>query len=466
MTCKFRGRILIVDDDVPTGLLYQAALEADGFVVDVAHSLTEVSLMIKRHIYDIALVDFYLDEESGLTALDLLLKETQFTKVVVMSSRGAVKVAVESMRRGASGFFEKGEDLTQVFKHFDMLGESNVAQSQCVNEFGLVGHSPGLMSLIDTIKQLKDVDSTVLILGESGSGKELVARAIHQISKRRSQRFDAINCGAIPDNLLESELFGHKRGAFTDAKCDRKGIFELCSEGTLLLDEIGDMPLALQMKLLRVLQERSVTPIGSSTALPINTRVIAATHHNVLADTRAKLFREDLYFRLSIIVLRIPPLRERKEDIPDLCAHFLAQFNQQLGRSVGMPDASALALLASYDWPGNVRELRNAMERCVVLADGVDFQVRHAFLHTAPLTSPDAQAPHAPKAELSSDHKMAPELLTLSLTDAKHSFEKYYLQHHISECRGKVAVVARRAGRLRSNVYRLLKRYGIEHLKV
>ncbi len=234
---------------------------------------------------------------------------------------------------------------------------------------GIIGASQSIQQVFDRIHQVKDVDSTVLINGESGTGKELVARAIHQSSTRAKERFEAVNCGAIAANLLESELFGHKRGAFTDAKADRKGLFEVCDGGTLFLDEIGEMPMNLQVKLLRVLQEREVMPVGSSSTIKVNTRVVAATNKNLADEVKAGNFRTDLYYRLNVLQILLPPLRERTEDIPLLVRFFLDRFNKRFTKSIQPPTKELESRLVSYAWPGNIRELQNAVERGVVLSE-------------------------------------------------------------------------------------------------
>jgi DNA-binding NtrC family response regulator len=316
---------------------------------------------------------------------------------------------------------------------------------------GLVGESEAIRETIAMIDKIRHVDSTVLILGESGTGKEVVARAIHSTSMRGAERFNAINCGAIPEQLLESELFGHKKGAFTDAKTDRKGIFEVCSNGTLLLDEIGDMPITLQTKLLRVLQEKQITPIGSNTALAINTRVIAATHRDILDEAKSKRFREDLYYRLSVVVIRIPPLRHRTEDIATLTTYFLGQFNQRFEKSVRPPSGPVLARMLAYDWPGNVRELQNAIERAVVLSTNDELNAEDMFQHL-----------NLKANTVSTEDGINPAVFAMPLTEAKQCFEKAYLENLLKLSGGNISEAARISGRYRADIYRLMNRYGFD----
>lgn len=317
------------------------------------------------------------------------------------------------------------------------------------HRYGLIGKSPALKKVLDTVKLVKDVNSTVLILGESGTGKELVAKAIHNNSNRVSERFEAINCGAIPENLLESELFGHKKGAFTDAKSDRKGIFETCNHGTLLLDEIGDMPYSLQTKLLRVLQEKQITPIGSSKAIDIDTRLVAATHQDIHEAVKMKKFREDLFFRLSVVVIQVPALRERKEDIEILIEHFLNTYCDRFSKSIGMPSPSVLNTLVNYQWPGNIRELQNSIERGVLLAQNHELKIEDMFQHL------DTGGGYQTQEE-----SIFHQAFNLPLTAAKQFFEKQYVENLLRQYRGNISEVARKSGRYRADIYRLMERYG------
>jgi DNA-binding NtrC family response regulator len=317
----------------------------------------------------------------------------------------------------------------------------------------LIGQSSPILETLTTIDKIKNVNSNVLLLGESGTGKEVVARLIHNESDRCKERFEAINCAAIPENLLESELFGHVKGSFTDAKSDRMGIFELCTKGTLMLDEIGDMPLALQSKLLRVLQERKVTPVGGNKSINIDTRVIAATHHDLADEIKSNRFREDLYYRLSVVVIHIPSLRQRKEDILLLVSHFLNKFNIEFGKNIKAPTPDLVARLKLYNWPGNVRELQNAVERGVVMASDDTLEFFDMF----------------PQSNLEESSKKSPHHLNLldegafncPLTEAKQLFEKAYLESHLRGCAGNVAELARRAHRHRADLYRMFERYDI-----
>jgi two-component system response regulator GlrR len=304
---------------------------------------------------------------------------------------------------------------------------------------------------LQQIEQVRNVSSNVLIVGESGTGKELVARAIHSTSDRKTHRFAAINCGAIPENLLESELFGHKRGSFTDAKSNRIGIFEACNQGTLLLDEIGEMPIDLQVKLLRVLQEKEITPLGSSKSVKVNTRVLAATNRNLLADIKSGRFREDLYYRLSVITIENPPLNTRKSDIPILVEHFLRKMNSVFNKAIRPPTQDLEARLMTYSWPGNIRELQNCIERGVILSTDGELHLENMF----------QSLEH--KAETNSlNGNLSREIFHQSLSAAKKDFEKEYLKQLLEITRGNISEMASMSSRYRADIYRLLTKHGLE----
>ena len=452
---KYMGRILLVDDDEAITLFYETVLGAAGFITHTCHDLKTAKELLKQYYFDAVLLDLQLGDEEGIAGLPFILKLTPSTKVFILTANSSIEKAVECMRRGATGYFIKGTHpekiLAEISSHLKPATKGPLLDQETRNTIGLVGDSPAIKEMLAMIDKIRNVDSTILILGESGTGKEVVARAIHQTSPRAAENFNAINCGAIPEQLLESELFGHKKGSFTDAKCDRKGIFEICSNGTLLLDEIGDMPLPLQSKLLRVLQERQVTPVGCSMAVQINTRVIAATHRDILDEAKSKRFREDLYYRLSVVVIRIPPLRHRTEDIPALACHFLSQFNQRFAKNVRPPNAAVMARLLAYDWPGNVRELQNALERAVVLSCDDELSVSDIFQHL-----------NLRAAATANDETLNRAVFSMPLTEAKQCFEKTYIDHLLTLSGGNISEAARISGRYRADIYRLMHRYGFE----
>lgn len=455
---RYLGRLLLVDDDEQITKFYETFLTTAGFVVDTCHDLRKMRDLLSQLYFDAVLLDLQLGLEDGLSGLPFILKNAPSTKVFILTSHGSIAKAVDAMRRGATGFLTKGTDPSAIVAELSGQLTSSLTRKplaldeESLRSLGLVGESPAIRETITMIDKIRNVDSTVLILGESGTGKEVVARAIHATSPRAAERFNAINCGAIPEQLLESELFGHKKGSFTDAKADRKGIFEVCSAGTLLLDEIGDMPMPLQTKLLRVLQEKQITPIGSSTTININTRVIAATHRDILDEAKSKRFREDLYYRLSVVVIRIPPLRHRIEDIPILTNHFLDQFNQRFEKEVRPAKNTLMARLMAYDWPGNVRELQNAIERAVVLSNDGELNIEDMFQHLSLKSSSYG----------SDDSGLSAGVFSMPLTEAKQAFEKTYLEHLLKLSGGNISEAARISGRYRADIYRLMNRYGFD----
>lgn len=462
----YYGRLLIVDDDVSTCRFWQTVLGEEGFRVDFCHSLTEMKDMLSRYFIDVILLDLDLDQENGLDALPYLVSESPFSKVFILTANASVDSAVDALRTGATDYITKSTEPKEIaakLKEAISQGYSVSLEDEGepFRKHGMIGQSRCFTELCGTIEQVKDVDSTLLLLGESGTGKEVVARTIHRLSNRQDRRFEAINCAAIPENLLESELFGHKKGAFTDAKGDRKGIFELCTGGTLLLDEIGDMPITLQTKLLRVLQEREVVPVGSSRSVAVDTRVIAATHRDLLEEIQSGNFREDLYFRLSVVPVKIPPLRHRKDDIKVLIDHFLQELNQRFGKRVKPPANDVMKRLLAYDWPGNVRELRNAVERGVVLSRNSELLVENLFRHLE-----KSEISRLNLQEGRGDATSSPineDIFDMPLTDAKQAFEKAYIQRLLQLSKGNIAEVARQSGRYRADIYRLFDKYGIDH---
>jgi len=449
----FAGRVLVVDDDPDMRILLETTLHSEGFRVTAVDSLGDMRDAVTKHNYDAVLLDLFLGDEDGLEGLPYLVQESPYSKVIIMTAYGSIELAVDAMKKGASGFLTKSTHPQEIIRELKSKINSERATGKHAvspSDVGIVGESPALVHIIDHILRIKDIDSTVLITGESGTGKELIARAIHNLSNRSEQRFEAINCAAIPENLLESELFGHKRGAFTDAKVDRKGIFEICSDGTLLLDEIGEMPMQLQVKLLRVLQEREITPLGCSRSVKINTRVIAATNKNLEDLIKRNAFREDLFFRLSVIQLQLPTLRERKSDIPLLVNSFRERFNNRFNKHICPPSSDLLTRLMAHEWQGNIRELQNAVERGVVLSQDDELHLED-MLHPSPSSLREARAQLEDEA-----------YLTMCLTDAKQRFEKAYLEKLLDATNGNISEMARLSGRYRADIYRLLSKHGVQ----
>jgi DNA-binding NtrC family response regulator len=443
-----RRTALVVDDESTSALILSAILESQGLstkTVDNAESMTQI---LSLEPVDIVFLDYKLGRVDGLELLCKIVKEYPRTKVVMITAHGSIDLAVSAMRKGASGFVTKPFDEAKVAAEIARIVDSkprNVGMDR--RDFRIVGASPAMSRIYEQIERMKDVETTVLISGESGTGKELVARALHERSVRAKERFEAINCAAIPENLLESELFGHKRGAFTDAKTDRKGLFEVCTSGTLFLDEIGELPLPLQGKLLRALQEKVVIPLGATASVKVGTRIVAATNRNLARLVREGQFRKDLYYRLSILQIETPPLRDRPEDIVALANHFVEEISERFGRKIQPLSPELLARLSSYEWPGNVRELQNALERAIILAEDGVLQIDDVFRPDD--SSEDAYPP--------SDVSFIQEL-----SAAKDEFEKRYLEKLLKATKGNVAQASRIAGRIRTDMYRLFSKYEID----
>jgi two-component system nitrogen regulation response regulator GlnG len=375
-------RVLVADDEASIRFVLREALAEAGHDVVEAADGNEAREKLAGQRFDLALLDIRMPGPSGLELLDeVAARGADAPLVVILTAQNTFENAVEAMKRGAFDYLTKPFDLPQVQALVEkarvlrgLRGEVAELRRQVGDSFrageALVGRTPAMLELFKTIGRVAASDAAVLILGESGTGKELVARAIHYHSRRREGPFVAVNMTALPSELIEAELFGHERGAFTGATEARTGRFREAEGGTLLLDEIGDLPLGLQAKLLRVLQERQVTPLGGRQSVPIDVRIIASTHRDLPALVAEKKFREDLYFRLNVVPVRIAPLRERRADVPLLVAHFVERFSQELGVPRRWPTEAALERLSRQPWPGNVRELENAVKRALVLASG------------------------------------------------------------------------------------------------
>jgi DNA-binding NtrC family response regulator len=375
------GTILVVDDEPEMRALLQDVLQGRGHHVTVAQSGREALKRLAEAECAVVLTDLRMKEMQGIELLGEIKRSYPDINVILMTAFGSVETAIEAMKQGAYDYLVKpikNEELIRVteraVREAALRREVNRLRREVHKEYSfhqILGKSKPMREVFDLIRRVADSPTNVLITGESGTGKELVAKAIHYNSDRREGPFVPVNCAAIPETLLESELFGHMKGAFTDAKADKRGLFEEAQKGTLLLDEISELPLMLQAKLLRVIQEREVRRVGSTRAVPVDVRIIAATNLMLAEEVKAKRFREDLFYRLNVIEIRLPPLRERKEDIPLLVEAFLRKCAEASHKEVRGMTESALAMLIDSPWPGNVRELENVIERAVTLARGV-----------------------------------------------------------------------------------------------
>jgi two-component system response regulator HydG len=370
--------ILVVDDDVSHADVVVASLEKLNADCVVAHSQREALSKAGSQYFDVIITDLMLEnQDSGIELLKAVKQISEETEVIVMTALNSVEKAVEAMRCGAFNYLPKPLDLKQLRTITERAAESsqlrriNRELKQRLDEKfgfnGVVGNSPQMLAIIDRLKRVATTDVTVLIQGETGTGKELFAQATHQNSPRKNKPFVALNCGALSENILESEFFGHVRGAFTGALADRVGKFEYATGGTIFLDEIGDMPTSTQVKLLRVLENGEITRVGSNNTIKVNVRILSATNRNLEEAVEAGTFRQDLYHRLKVVTLRIPPLRERKMDIPVLLDHFLKHFSERYNKKIKGITQRVRRILFDYDWSGNVRQLRNVAESMLVV---------------------------------------------------------------------------------------------------
>ena len=434
-------RILLIDDDKDLLQLISMRLGAAGYAVTTAESGQAGLAALAVAPCDLVITDLRMEGMDGLALFDAIHREMPALPVVILTAHGTIPEAVAATQRGVFGFLTKPFDpkvlLETVAEALRLSGVPGGSEAAWRTE--LVTRSPAMESLLAQARRVALSDAAVCILGASGTGKELLARAIHRASRRSDAPFVAVNCGAIPEGLLESELFGHKKGAFTGAVQDRRGLFQAAQGGTLFLDEIGDMPPALQVKLLRALEERVVRPVGSNEAVEVDVRVVSATHRKLEERITSGEFREDLFYRLNVVKLAIPLLAERREDIPLLAGHFLADFAQRYGRPRLALSPDAMELLVAAPWPGNVRQLLNVVEQAVALSAT---DVIPASLVRQALDAGDAA--------------LTP------LDEARRAFERDYLARILKITAGNVTQAARLAGRNRTEFYRLLDRHALE----
>jgi two-component system response regulator GlrR len=433
--------ILVVDDDAALRELITLRLEASGFRVATVESgeAALASLALTRP--DAVLTDMQMAGIDGMALFRAIHARDPALPVIVLTAHGSIPDAVAATQEGLFGYLTKPYDAPNLVDLLKRATRFSGAAAEAGDDdwrSEIVTASPAMDALLAEARLAAQSEAAVLIQGESGTGKELLARAIHRASPRRDKPFVAINCGAIPPELLESELFGHVKGAFTGAGRDHPGLFLSADGGTVLLDEIGDMPAPLQVKLLRVLQEGEVRPVGSTETRAVDVRIVSATHRDLEAAIAGGEFREDLYYRLNVVNLALPPLRERREDIPLLARHFLAALTEKYRRRIHGFAPDALAMLAAADWPGNIRQLHNVLEQCVALCT----------TSTIP-ASLVARALREKPAEIQ------------PLAEARAAFERDYLIGLLKLTRGQVSEVARLAGRNRTEVYRLLQRHGL-----
>ncbi|MDL1955702.1 MAG: sigma-54 dependent transcriptional regulator [Candidatus Desulfofervidus auxilii] len=379
--------ILIVDDEKNYLVVLKAVLEEEGYEVLTAQDAFSALEIMQHTDLDVVVTDMKMPQMDGITLLEKIKEINEDLPVIMMTAYGTVETAVEAMKKGAFDYILKpfsNEELKITIRKainvYQLLKENRRLNQALYHQYhfdNIIGKSKTMQAVFDIIKKVAATKTTVLITGESGTGKELVARAIHYNSPRKNAPFISVNCAALPETLLESELFGHEKGAFTGATAMRKGRFELADKGTLFLDEVSEMSPALQVKLLRVLQEKEFERVGGTRTLKVDVRIIAASNKDLREEVDSGNFREDLYYRLNVVHIHLPPLRKRPEDIPLLVAHFLKKYTKEMGKSELKISPEALSLIYNYSWPGNVRELENAIERAVVLCSGKEIKPEH-----------------------------------------------------------------------------------------
>ena len=457
-----RESILVVDDEGGVRSSLVGILGDEGYAVEAVESGEAALTALENRRYDLLLLDVWLPGMDGLEVLARVRTLDPEVPVVVISGHGSIETAVKAVRMGAQDFVEKPLALEKTLlvvknalRQRKLETELRALKAQVEHRWVMVGESPAIHALRADISQAAPSNGRVLIFGENGTGKELVARNIHHQSLRGSGPFVEVNCAAIPEELIESELFGHTRGAFTGALTAKKGKFELADGGTLFLDEVGDMTLKTQAKVLRVLQEQKVEPVGGTATITVDVRVIAATNKNLEEEIRRGTFREDLFFRLNVIPFHVAPLRERRDDIPLLARHFIGELSAEYGKRAKDLERDALDVLVAQPWPGNVRELRNIIERLVIMTPGDRIEARHLPASLVAGSPGLAEAAAAP-----GPHAAAPSDFA-SLAAAREDFEKRYIWKKYQECGGNMSRTSEALQVERSNLYRKMKGYGL-----
>lgn len=462
-----KNKILIVDDDLGIRSSLSSILIDEGFDVEAVATAEECLERLSRENFDLILLDIWLPRMDGIAALEQIKLLDSNIAVVIISAHGNIETAVKATKLGAYDFIEKPLSMEKTIlviqnalKHKELEEENRLLKKKIYDKYILVGNSEKILKLKEDIEKAAPTNGRVLIYGENGSGKELVARNIHLKSLRSNETFAELNCAAIPEDLIESELFGYVKGAFTGALKNKAGKLEIANGGTLFLDEIGDMSLRTQSKLLRVLEEQKFEQLGSTKSVSIDVRIISATNKSLINEIKKGNFREDLFFRLNVIPIYIPPLRERKSDIPLLVDHFIHLFSEEYGKKPKEITKGAIELLKQYDWPGNVRELKNIIERLVIMINSEVIQEEHIL-----------SVYKVPGISLSDNSKSAFEGISFSeinpnksLQSAREEFEKKYICEIIKNCSGNISKASQILKIDRRHLYRKLKKYNLNSL--
>lgn len=446
--------ILVVDDEAGVRSALGGVLRDEGYVVDAVDSGEACLDRLTREVFDVIVLDVWLPGIDGLVTLAKLRERRIDSQVVMISGHGNIESAVRAIKMGAFDFVEKPLSLEKTvlvvrnaLRQRHLEAENRALRAHVDRRLVMVGESYEMTQLREQIAMAAPTNGRVMIYGENGTGKELVARSIHALSRRRAATFVEVNCAAIPEELIESELFGHVKGAFTGALSDRRGKFEAADGGTIFLDEIGDMSLKTQAKVLRVLQEQVVEPVGSTSRVKVDVRILAATNKDLSAEIRTGRFREDLYFRLNVIPIFVPPLRDRRDDVFLLADHFMTEFAHEYGRRKKTLDPGAVVVLRGYGWPGNVRELRNVIERLMIMVSGDVITSRDLGFLDSGLVRTTGEMPVVEE--------------NLTLHEARDRFERDYILQALAAQQGNMSRTADILGVERSNLYRKMRGFGI-----
>jgi two-component system response regulator PilR (NtrC family) len=457
-----KDKILVADDEQSMREFLDIMLKKEGYKVSLASNGEEVVKLIDNDLFDLVLMDIRMPKLDGISALKRIKSTSPETVVIMITAYASADTAIKAMKEGAYDYITKPfkvEEIKLIINNAlekKNLQKENILLKQVVRDryhFGnIIGQSPKMMALYDLLEKVSPTKTNILIAGESGTGKELVAKAIHYNSVRKEKPFVTLNCGAIPESLIESELFGHMKGAFTDAIATKKGLFEVADEGTIFLDEISELPLLMQVKLLRVLQDKEFKRVGGTEDIRVDVRIISATNKDLEEAVKEKHFREDLFYRLNVIQIKLPPLRDRKEDIPILAGHFLKKYSEELNKNILKTSPEALQILLNYEYPGNVRELQNIIERAVALESGQELTVHNlsSYLSEQPLLRKGPIDIEIPNEGIDLEKmvedlertlllkaldktkgikKKAAELLRINFRSMRYRLEKYGLNH-------------------------------------
>jgi two-component system, NtrC family, response regulator AtoC len=450
------NKILIVDDELNMRLVLQAMLRKEGYQVAAASDGLDALKILKAGPIDVVVTDLKMPKLDGLGLLNRMIQDYPAIPVIMITAHGTVATAVDALKKGAFDYITKPfeqDDLKNVIQKAIKTRRLNEDETQLnpddIDRYGIIGTSPRMAEIFEAIKRVSPTATTVLITGETGTGKELIAHAIHRNSPRKNNPFIKINCAAIPENLMESELFGYEKGAFTGAVSKKQGRFELAHKGTLFLDEVGELPKDMQVKLLRVIQEQEFDRVGGLKTVRVDVRLVTATNRNLLQDVRDGHFREDLFYRLNVIPIHLPPLRERREDIQALTDYFIEKFNKKLDRAVKGMDESVRTLFMQYDWPGNIRELENLVERIILMARG----------ETITFTDLPSELKNAMESGLSTPSGTLQKPFKDFVKTHMEDIEKQMIVGTLAECNNNVTHAAQQLGLSRKGLQLKMMKY-------